>query len=291
MKDPGTPISLFSFQAIITSLTGIMIFVILVISFQMIETVQQASQAPKTSPEYEALNRRLAELQAKLQQLNQQDAPIPDEWLEILELSPTEIIAMKEQERDRLAFLQRKERDLQKLLENAQDRLKASQARLEELEQEIVQLGKVLDEPVRKCQDEEAELEKKLAKLMKEIEMLKEEERNLVNAIAEKRKKLHFAFVGERTHTPILVECKGDSFRAGVYLSSDIRDFHGGSFGGNLDDLCKWLKGFDFSRYYPVLLYREAAIRRSHEIEEKIHSLGNGIRIGRDPIPKDAHVF
>lgn len=291
MKDRGTPISLFSFQDIITSLTGIMIIVILVIALQMLETVQQSQDAPPPPQEYTDVQKTLEELKARLHALENQQEPLPEEWLEILNSTPEAIEAMRKREEARNESLKKKKQSNQKTIETLKEKYAAIQEKLNKAEQELKELQQSLETPLAESKEENKELEKKLAELKDKLARLLEEERKLVNAIAAKRKKLEFSFVGERTHTPILVECKGNSFRAGVYLSKDIRDFSSGDFDDNLNALCKWLKGFDFSHYYPVLLYRESAIQHCNSIEGKIKNLDSSLKFGKDPISNDISVF
>ena len=52
MKNSGTPISLFSFQDIVTSLTGIMVIVILVIVLQLVEATYNYENPKSDNPEY-----------------------------------------------------------------------------------------------------------------------------------------------------------------------------------------------------------------------------------------------
>ena len=98
MKEHGSPISLFSFQDIVTSLTGIMIIVILVIALQMIETMQEALHDPPPTKEYSELQQRINDLRSKLATLKNDDAPLPEGWEELLNNSPETLSSIREKE-------------------------------------------------------------------------------------------------------------------------------------------------------------------------------------------------
>ena len=65
----SSPISLFSFQDIITSLTGIMIVIVLVILLQLVESTRVAAAHAQMLPEYQALKKVQQELLAKREEL------------------------------------------------------------------------------------------------------------------------------------------------------------------------------------------------------------------------------
>ena len=65
----STPISLFSFQDIITSLTGIMIVVVLIISLQLVESARAVAAIAQMRPEYEMLQKTYKQLLEKRKSL------------------------------------------------------------------------------------------------------------------------------------------------------------------------------------------------------------------------------
>ncbi|MBQ6471369.1 MAG: hypothetical protein IJJ33_05260, partial [Victivallales bacterium] len=78
MRNRGVPISLFSFQDIITSLTGVMIIGILVIALQLVDSIRKKQATPPLDPEFEEMQRELAELRRQLQMYSETEMEEPD---------------------------------------------------------------------------------------------------------------------------------------------------------------------------------------------------------------------
>ena len=65
----SSPISLFSFQDIITCLTGIMIVVVLVILLQLVESTAAVVKRLEMQPEYQVLKAKVKALEAEKKKL------------------------------------------------------------------------------------------------------------------------------------------------------------------------------------------------------------------------------
>lgn len=295
MKKNEVPISLFSFQDIITSLTGVMIIVILVIALQMIETIQKKNAMPPPDPEFTQMQERLRDARARLEawreKMREESSQVEEDASleEFRELTLTQLerlLAADEHQHQEQESRREELRKLREVLRQKREAARARQASLAESATAIQQKIVALESDIRQSEEARKDSEAKIAKLKQQSEALRD-------AIAQKTRQLAFAFAGRRTHTPILIECLGDRFHAAVYPpeKGKIHHFDSESYSANLDALVQWLKGFSFLTHYPVLLFRENALSRSTEIEKRLKEISPLMTIGRDPIASSIEVF
>ncbi|MBR6471304.1 MAG: hypothetical protein IKS83_05875 [Victivallales bacterium] len=291
MRNRGTPISLFSFQDIITSLTGVMIIGILVIALQLVETINKKRSAPALDPEFEKMQQELADLRMRLRQASGADWELPDEQVrEFRNQDETALKARLSQESQLVESRQQKAARWNDLADELEEETRRAEEEQERRHQQVVtEQGRTqeqLQDQLAKLKDAEKQAEERNQRLRQELQRTRD-------AIVQKERSLAFSFVGQRTHTPILVECTGKGFRAAVYPPEpgQVMEFQGRSFAENLNEFTAWLKGFDFSLYYPVLLYRADAIARSNEIDRRIKALSPDIVLGRDPVMTSLEIF
>ena len=288
-KDNDNPISLFSFQDIITSLTGSMLLIILVIVLQLVETVSGLGDKIQPDDEYLRWKSEVQILQDKLTQL-QKSGSYSEEMLKLFPLSFDDLRRSLEKE-DFLQKIQQQElaglrQDRENFTATAAalcEERKDLQARLTELQKEQATLQEALQALTNQ--------EKDITHLLTAIEEGKRAQSKLEEQIKSQETKLEFSFPGTLQQHPLLIECLENGFRAVSYGQTDIQDFTKKGFSGNLLDLLTWLKTFDLRKTYPVLLYREEAFQKHTEIEEKILKLSPGIRLGREPIAAGSKIF
>ena len=289
MKERGTPISLFSFQDIVTSLTGVMVIIILVIVLQLVEAVYDYENPKSDNPEYLALKGKIQELEGRVQQLKETGEEIPEEFKVFLQISEDEIGNELSQAQDAKAMLssekERNAEDIKKIslsMEQIKELLRASKAEKEKAEA----AREAADKKLQNSKEDPGiiEMERRLQSLQLENERL----RNQIRISAEK---VEFSFKGIMSRQPILVECLGTGFRAQVYKSGEgVRNFTGGDFESNLSNLISWLRTKDMMRSYPVLLLRKESFSKIDRIEEELYKM-DGIRIGKEPLNDKVKVF
>ena len=272
-------------------MTGVMIIGILVIALQLVDSMRKKQSTPSLDPEFEEMQREVAELRQRLAMYSETEMAEPDERLEEFRNQSLEQLKSR-LERERQLVESRRE-TVSNLRGNAKE-LNADTQRLADAEsvrheKNCAELKQTLEEMRSKMEQLKEEEEKELAKNRR----LKEERNQIQDAIAQKQRKLEFAFAGSRTHTPILVECTRQGFRAAVYPpdESEILDFQGKDFNSNLQDLIRWLKQFDFSLYYPVLLYRDGSLENTESIETELRRISPSIILGRDPVSMSIEIF
>lgn len=267
-KKTSNPISLFSFQDIITSLTGIMIVVVLVILLQLVETVSQAAAQTEQHPEFKIMRDKLAELRDLKSRLEQQLAVRKKE-------EPSPLARMPEAE---LRFMLRKRenqilQEQMKLTERKKD-ISRMEEIISRIEERISQLKKQIEEQQAKI-DRVKNLSMKLALLKKKKNEIKDE-------IEKKRKLIFIEFTGDSSRIPVLITVYPWGFRAKVHPDGQVQTFgipgRNTSPLSNVNKLKQWLERVP-GRSYPVLLFRRDSLRFHNDI---VFNYFKSQDIGRD---------
>lgn len=287
MAKSDVPISLFSFQDIVTSLTGIMVIVILVIALQMMETTQELERQPE-DPEWQELLEENQRLQATLAALKSgqmpDDSPEAEEFQLLLAMDEAEVEALLADARHQLQASLDELAQAEAMCEQAAAELADLTASSAAVRDDAREQLEILKAQMQQLAEELDNLEEEIAALREQVRVLELAKVDLEGQGEMKAKKLNFAFTGSRNYTPILVECLGGNrFKGGVYLSKDVMDFT------SLEALCRWLGRFDTAQYYPVLLIRKNAFADEGEIVAAVEK--TVMRLGKDPIPNDVEVF
>ena len=264
-----SPISLFSFQDIITCLTGIMLVVVLVIVLELVSAMAQAAASSPRRDEIEALKkkeRELTELYQKLQKsLEKATSEIPPEYAK---LSLEELHMIYEAREKKNAALLEKEKELQELVKKLLANEKQLQKEQQELRKRIYQL--TADE--KALQAQQAEL----------LALLKQK-KETGEKIEDKRKRLRIQFAGLDDKTPVLVECLGWGFRVKKYPDGEVKVFgnkNTSAIDSPLKSAAAYVKGFALSKIYPVLLFREESINHYSKIIEAFS--GRDVSVGKE---------
>ena len=273
MKDRGTPISLFSFQDIVTSLTGIMVIVILVIVLQLAEARFNYENPKSDNPEYLELKEKMKELAERLKQLKTAGEEMPEEVKAYLNTPVEAIDSQLETEKKATASMnaemERNAKDkvtLKLTLEQIRQLLEASKAEKKELAA--------------------AEKDGSTETLERQLEQLRLENERLRNNIRITADKVEFSFTGVMSRQPILIECTGNGFRAQVYKSDDaVTEYK------SLSSLENWLRQQDLKTCYPVLLLRKSYFSHLDEILIALHRVDKDIVLGIEPLDDKVKVF
>ncbi len=192
----GSAISLFSFQDIITSITGIMFLVVLLLVLMMITSkIPTAQDANKSSESVKELQKELAELKNKLQVLRDSQKKLDKEIEDLKKLSPEEI--------------QRRKLELQKIL-------KADQVKLDTLTTSL----QLKEEQYKQLKTEYSELEKSVTLRKKVIEDLKKQLLELNKIVKEKEtnrqqrsRVMKYVVHSNSAKQPVLAELDKDGIR------------------------------------------------------------------------------
>ena len=290
MKDKGNPVSLFSFQDIVTSLTGIMVIVILVIVLQLAEATYDYENPKEAPREYHELKAKIAELTERIAKVKQEGDEIPEELKPYLKVTEEELASQLERERLAAENLINEKDNLQKEMEARKLTLAQIQEQLRLLEEKMKEARKIKE--ALEAQLKEIENDEELARLAQEKQKLEQQCERIRNDIRIEADKVEFSFRGTISRKPILIECAGSGFRAQVYKEdNEVMQFTSGSFNANLDSLLDWLKKKDLKKCYPVLLFRRGGFAKFDDIVLAMYRLDSNMPLGMEPLDDNVKVF
>ena len=290
MKERGTPISLFSFQDIVTSLTGVMVIVILVIVLQLAEARFNYENPKSDNPEYLELKAKMKELTERLRQMREAGEEIPEEYKAYL-YSPVEAIELQLQEMEESTSRMNDEKEQNEKekvtmtlsLRQLKELLKATETEKTEKEKRKEEVNAKLAE---------AEKDNTAQTLENQLQTLQQESERLKNDIRIAAEKVEFSFVGVMSRQPILIECMENGFRAQVYKSGQpIKEFKGGGMHTNISDLVSWLRSQDLKKSYPLLLLRKGFFPYVDELLLALYRVDEDMVLGQEPLDDKVKVF
>jgi len=278
-KNNSIPISLFSFQDIITCLTGIMIVIVLVILLQLVDSVAQAAARVEHHPEFQVMRNKLAELMQKEELLKKELASLKNKKEEkdrrFQHATEAEIRFMIKQEEAKAIPIREKLDDLNRDLNRLRKEISQAQARDAILKQQI---------------REQIQMTDHIKKLAMQAATLRKQKRELGDAIQRKSKMLEFEFSGFYDHTPVLIEVCTGGFRAKVYPDGEIVSFGDpkaySSPLGSLSSLKNWLSR-QSGKVYPVFLFKSNTLRFHDDV---VFSF-TGQNIGRELLDDGEECF
>ena len=264
----SSPISLFSFQDIVTSLTGIMIVIVLVITLDLVHAMAEALAPANQLPEIKLLKEEHDSLMARQEKLKEKLRKTSDPADLRLSLPELQLQIKRMEE----VLAQQKDRKL--ALRNASEENTRKEDALKKMESELAQ-EKV---KMTKLQEKQNALQKQYLRIL-------EQKRKLAESQEKKRKMLRFEFSGRSAKTPILIECNGWGFRSQPFPDGTISTFgrKGITRGENeIPSLIAWLKKHSPLHYYPVFLFREKALEYHNELLSRLSAFN--YEMGREII-------
>ncbi|MBQ7176986.1 MAG: hypothetical protein IJS08_06180 [Victivallales bacterium] len=265
-KNSESPISLFSFQDIITSLTGIMLTVVLLLALELINSRQKQAEASPLAQELElakqirnAAEKRKKELEADIARLQEASMSSFKYDAEMLRINEQ---AIKE--------------ELEKI-ERALSVAKIEKAKLEEKMAEQSRRAEMLKDKQQKAD----EIKNKAEKIAKENKLLEEKLGKVNEALDKKRKGVKISFSGGTDKKPVLVECSKMLVRVSVFQSGEVKEFRPESpiLTDMVKDVVSYLSTLPSSMYYIVFLTKPSSgayldFLQRYSSEKLKHSLG-----------------
>jgi hypothetical protein len=276
----STPISLFSFQDIITCLTGVMIVIVLVIILQLVETTAAFATKSKLQPEYLALKQQQSALLQQRDALALRVQKMAKETSAISDMSLAELNYLLQQEKKYAEIIVQEQSSLQKRLGDLTLEVEKAELESEKIKLEIRELAKE---------------ENYVLELHAQLLALQNRQSKINEMIETKRKMLRFEFAGDQSKTPILVECNYWGFRARRYPSGPLKAFgevkSNTSVQEQIPDLIAWLKQEDLEQCYPVLLVREAVLPVYNDLLRKLWAVDDTMAMGQEPLGAEEECF
>ncbi len=272
-KTDNSPVlSFFSFQDIITSVTGIMFLVVILIILLIFE--QQARKAiheAKSSASVQVktdigkLRKQIADLRSSLKDTQARLRENLQEVERLKKLNPEAIM-------EKLQKFQVENVRLAEAIEKVRKERETAARKLVKIRAEKEKTAVALSEAAK----ENKTIEKDFDDQKKRLEELRKQAVN--------RKTIAITYDRNESKTPILVECSKNGVRAKAYDSKDIRDFQIPSavhYAESLAKFMEWAQTVDASSYYFVLFARPSAFGYVEALSMKLKAAGKerGIEI------------
>lgn len=251
-RSSSSPISLFSFQDIITGLCGLLILFVLIMVIDLVVR-RNGSPLPPAEPD-----RPVAELQAEIADLKEQLA---------------ELRRQVDEKRSKLS-------------------ISLSKEKAEEARKDLSEKDRILSNLLAETKELETRLEKALDAQAKSAEKLKEMElarRNLEDSLNRLRKRNGITLIPERGYSksPVFVVLGRGQVTVTAPLDENRREatFSEDVLGNRLRES---LSRFDSTTHSVVLIVRPSGVDAMDRAVELVKSLG--FSFGRDPLEENTEV-
>ena len=248
-KNRGNPVSLFAFQDIITSITGIMILVVLLLILEIISRkTEEAIVAPIKQVEIDKLIKKQQQLEAQLNQ------------------------AQRHREKRKLELKKMFEKTTQlenisKKLNGAKRQLALLEATLDKLKQQDISLNAQIQQ--EKHESKQLELRKKkyssqqqqLDDTKSKIAEYKTKIKQLENTTEEMSNRVHYRLNRKENKNPILLQCSNKGIKIKKYHSSKIIRFNDDSnnYTNIIRQFQEWLSSRNHRNEYYVILIKPSS--------------------------------
>ncbi len=269
-EEEDSAISLFSFQDIITSLTGIMFLVVLLLVLLLLSshTISAPPQVEEHS-EATALQEQLAVLKQELQELEQSQQQTVQRLELLRKLSPEEV-------KRNISDMEQKLRILQNNLQEAEAKLQIQQELLAQLQQEIA-----ADNELKKnIQSELEQMQKQFDELQSAIIRQRKENENNKNL-------MKFSIERSTNKSPLLVELDKNGVIMLVVDTDEKIDYRiPGKAQSSIDNFLAGLNGFSSLRYYVCILVKPSGFPYAQELTNSLKN--KNYERGIEIMPDDA---
>ena len=241
-----SPISLFSFQDIITSITGIMFMTVLLLVLIML-TSHYKEQNDPVRQESTRLEQELESLKKKLQALTANRSEMAGKLSELRKLTPAELDRKK---RELQSLLQQNTMEMKKL----EQQLQQQQTILKNMQNEL----EILQQQLALQQEKSQQLPDKLKKTVAEIKELEQK-------LQQQKKLMQFTIQSSSSKTPILMELS----KSGIQLlNPDTQERHefripDKGFTESMARLEKFLSQLPPEQYYFSITVKPEAFRNA----------------------------
>lgn len=274
-----SPISLFSFQDIITCLTGIMIVIVLVILLQLVETTANIAAKVQLQPEYKILKTRMEQMLALRDELKNKLKNSKKEQDEFFDKSTAELKSIVGKERKYTHTLKRDLAKVEKNFSLLVLEIEKTKLRIEKIKNEIRELYKS---------------ENEILELKAELLALQKRQGEVSQKIEQKRKTIRFEFSGYDHLKPLLIECNFWGFRAKKYPDGEVL-FFGTPQKTNakrqIPNLMSYLRQEGLYSTYPVLLFRNDSLVIYEDLMKALYEVNKNITIGKEPLGEKEECF
>ena len=270
-KPEEATISFFSFQDIITSITGIMILVVLLLILEI--TRSKMSNFPVATSQYTenivTAKKRVATAKKNLEEAQKWEM----ENKSIMELAATS--RLKE-----LPLILEKENKLEKSLTSKMQKLQSEIMTIQDISRQGRKSLESLAKHIEVFSQNKKDVESKLITVEKKLKTLEEDAENA-------RKRIQFSYDRNESKVPVLVECSAEGLKAKLMDSTEIVEFKDSNphYAEIIASFLRWLKEKKSYSIYVVLLIKPSASSYYMFIEESVSLWG--FELGMEPIQED----
>ncbi|MBQ4328507.1 MAG: hypothetical protein IJC27_02150 [Lentisphaeria bacterium] len=259
-KDDSPAISLFSFQDIITSITGIMFLVVIMLMIFLFESKPKSSDDPETAKMKKSVAAEITALQKSLDELKKEEERQKKALEELMKMSPEKIAARKRelekkyaQVAQNLLKLQQEQNEMRLFIQNAAENIRTMQEKLA-----------VDKEQLAKETLESAENKKNLENLKKQLEEVK--------------KAATFSVESSSDKNFILAEFGKDGFMVKDFSAQVDHDLRipGASADEHIDKFIDWVSTRDKNSELVSVIIGPANLKHWNEIANRLKKLSFG---------------
>lgn len=239
-KKHDVPISLFSFQDIITSLIGVMIIFVLLFAIEFLQTQEKQL---RTSAHYDRImslinQKKLAE--EDLEKINELYAKQVRRELDIIANDPIQLqakINARSEEKDKLLVISEEKKSVEGILK-----------------QKISLEYSKNDEIAKDREDKTQELDSLEENEQHNIDNLTQEKKRFEKRLEDARRHLDIVFDSVSFKKPLLIQCSEETIEIGVYGENSRKSFP--IDGSNYQSVFQYVSDYSSSGYYLVVLVK-----------------------------------
>jgi len=233
-EEEGSAISLFSFQDIITSITGIMFLVVLLLVIIMITSHLPSGDPARKKIDTTELQKELAELKAAIKAFEDNNSQVDSELEKLKKLSPAELAMRKQELQIQISKTQLEITDLETRLAQNTQQLNLTRENIRN-----AQLRK-------KAQDDSLmELRQKIAELTRSL-------KDKQHAFRQKERLVKYVISHHGSKSPLILELSKNGVRMLEISGSKVTDWRSknGNMNQSLEKLKNYLRTADKNLYY-----------------------------------------
>ncbi len=266
--DENSAISLFSFQDIITSITGIMFLVVLLLLLIAITSRPGAEVRRPDTTEAAELRRELDSLRTELNQLEQNSRHLDAELEHLKKLSAAELARRRSELQSQVAAA-RSETDLRRA---ERIRMELTEARQTEEIRQLVRIEAGLHTELQDFQQQNQAARQRL-----------EERRKLVR---QRERVMKYTITGHDAKDPLLLELGADGGRVLQVADGGTEDFRTPGNGTNsLERLRQWLQVQNRQQVYFSVVVKPGGFRYAGDVLALLSEAG--FERGLEILPSD----
>ena len=274
-KDDSPPVSLFSFQDIITSITGIMFLVVLLLALVILDSsilnsADRETTSPEPQPDLVELKKKISALQQLLKDARKEIQTISMQMENAISLPPEKLD-------EQLALEQEKNSNLKQHLREM-ERIRRS---LRETNRDLKKESLRLAEELRKQDDQISRQKTELANEQQELEKLKKQ-------LERQKKLISYSVDSDFPKKLLIVECTPDGIRVKNTATGEIRSFvdkNDLTYASSITKFLAWMKTRNRQTEYFSLVITPGAFGYVNTLDQELVSAG--FSRGREILPSD----